>query len=74
MRGYPVETHSVITDDGYILEMHRIPYGIKKRKHQKYRRHRPAVLLQHGNFQSSIDWVLNDSTDNCLGEIYLLLA
>ena len=25
--GYPVETHIVTTDDCYILEMHRIPYG-----------------------------------------------
>ena len=27
--GYPVQTHPVITDDCYILEMHRIPYGKK---------------------------------------------
>ena len=25
--GYPVETHTVTTEDCYILEMHRIPYG-----------------------------------------------
>jgi hypothetical protein len=24
--GYPAETHEVITEDGYILQMHRIPF------------------------------------------------
>nr|XP_045592392.1 gastric triacylglycerol lipase-like [Procambarus clarkii] len=27
VRGYTAETHHLITEDGYILEMHRIPYG-----------------------------------------------
>lgn len=27
--GYPVETHTVTTEDCYILTMHRIPYGKK---------------------------------------------
>jgi hypothetical protein len=25
--GYPIETHTVTTEDCYILQMHRIPYG-----------------------------------------------
>ena len=29
--GYPAETHHAITEDGYILTMHRIPYGKENR-------------------------------------------
>ncbi|PIO55667.1 ab-hydrolase associated lipase region, partial [Teladorsagia circumcincta] len=25
--GYPAEVHYAVTQDGYILELHRIPYG-----------------------------------------------
>ncbi|KAE8750091.1 Lipase 3-like [Frankliniella occidentalis] len=47
--GYPIELHKVETDDGYILEVHRIPLpGSKK----------PPVYLQHGILCSSSDWVI----------------
>ena len=29
--GYPLESHTVVTDDGYILIMHRVPYSPKNR-------------------------------------------
>jgi len=66
--GYPSETHVVTTDDGYILEMHRIPYcpdsicpGSDPEK-----KDRPVVFLQHGLMCSSADWVL-EGTDLALG-------
>lgn len=54
--GYPVEIHTVITSDGYLLEMHRIPRigGI-------------PVYLQHGLLDSSAGWILlgpNNSLGN----------
>lgn len=62
--GYPAETHLVETVDGYILEMHRIPHSrsvdpnnataLRLKRQSKY-----PVLVQHGNFQSSADWVIN---------------
>jgi len=54
-RGYPCETHSVVTEDGYILNMHRIPWG----KDGKTAGVRPAVNLQHGLMSSSEDWVIS---------------
>lgn len=54
--GYPVETHKVTTEDGYILRLHRIPHG--KRSPKKEGERRPAVLVQHGILSSSADWVL----------------
>jgi len=53
--GYPVQTQSVQTEDGYILTMHRIPYG----RGGARRADRPPVLLQHGLLCSSADWVLS---------------
>lgn len=62
-RGYPVEIHLVTTADGYILEMHRIPYSHQDPYHHhnnKFaRKARPVVFLQHGLLCSSSDWVLN---------------
>lgn len=47
--GYPLEKYHVTTSDGYILGLFRIPYG----KDQKYSSDRPALLFQHGAFDSS---------------------
>ncbi|KAF2888079.1 hypothetical protein ILUMI_18094, partial [Ignelater luminosus] len=51
--GYPSDRHTVQTKDGYILEMHRIPYGKDGPSEN-----RPAVYLQHGLLCSSADWVI----------------
>ncbi|XP_037777859.1 gastric triacylglycerol lipase-like [Penaeus monodon] len=70
-RGYPSEVHHVISPDGYILQMHRIPCG---------RRHlvnggrcdtggrRRVVFIQHCLLCSSADFVMNDP-DQALGFI-----
>lgn len=47
--GYPYEAINVITDDGYILLLERIPR----------RDARKAVYLQHGILDSSMGWVSN---------------
>ena len=54
--GYPAETHQVITDDGYILRMHRIPHG--RERSPKSGAERPAVYIQHGLTSSSADWLV----------------
>jgi len=53
-RGYPAETHWVTTEDGYILEMHRIPYG----KHSPPSPNKSVVFMLHGLLASSHDWIL----------------
>jgi len=70
-RGYPVQVHFVTTEDGYILEVHRIPYGRQGRgngngKQKRKHKARPVVFLQHGLLCSSSDWIINP-TDKALG-------
>uniref|UniRef100_A0A336M082 Lipase n=1 Tax=Culicoides sonorensis TaxID=179676 RepID=A0A336M082_CULSO len=48
--GYPVAKHQIITDDGYILKVHRIP--------QQNHYHKP-VLLVHALSASGGQWVVN---------------
>ena len=64
--GYPSEVHQVQTDDGYKLQLHRIPYGIKSSKTDKPR---PPVFLMHGFCESSNGWIVL-GPDNSLA--YLL--
>uniref|UniRef100_T1H449 AB hydrolase-1 domain-containing protein n=1 Tax=Megaselia scalaris TaxID=36166 RepID=T1H449_MEGSC len=47
--GYPVETHTVITSDKYILTLHRIP---PKNSNS------PVIFLMHGLSSSSSDFVI----------------
>ncbi|CAH1638712.1 unnamed protein product [Spodoptera littoralis] len=53
---YPVEIHTVITEDGYILEMHRIPHG--RDANNVPNQKKPAVFVMHGLLCSSADFVL----------------
>jgi len=60
--GYPVETHQVTTEDGYILTLHRIPYGKDNKDDPNMASPRPVVFVQHGLLSSSADWVLATPT------------
>ena len=53
--GFAFEIHEVTTDDGYILNVFRIPGVISEHSHVE----KPPVLLQHGLFDSAICWIVN---------------
>lgn len=65
-KGYPFERHRVVTDDGYIIELHRIPWG-RKGKATGSPPKRPPVLLMSGLLGDSSNYVL-DFPDQSLGE------
>lgn len=53
--GYNVEVHKVTTEDGYILEVDRIPQPPSGSAENG----RPAVLLVHGILANAVSWVAN---------------
>ncbi|XP_077493762.1 gastric triacylglycerol lipase-like [Amblyomma americanum] len=53
--GYPVQVHHVFTEDDYILEVDRMPYGANGDTPNM----RPPVLLVHGIVSSAADFVIN---------------
>lgn len=64
---YPLETHQVTTEDGYILTLHRIPHG-NNNTASFNTTVKPAALLQHGLGSSSVDWV-NKGPHESLGQL-----
>jgi lysosomal acid lipase/cholesteryl ester hydrolase len=54
--GDPAETVEAVTADGYILDMHRIPW---KKGGNNNGPQKPVVFLQHGLECSSSNWVTN---------------
>jgi Partial alpha/beta-hydrolase lipase region len=61
-RGYPAEVHYVTTEDGYIIQIQRIPYGLQSGQASG----KPVVYLQHGLLSASTDWVMG-SVNKALG-------
>ncbi|ODM97071.1 Lipase 3 [Orchesella cincta] len=53
--GYPVEVHNVTTADGYILQLHRIPYG----RNCGPAENKKVIFVQHGLLCDSSNWVMN---------------
>lgn len=45
--GYPLEIHEVVTEDGYVLRMERIPYVGG----------RDVAFFMHGVLDTSLTWV-----------------
>lgn len=50
--GFQYEEHTVVTDDGYILTVFRIPGLMGEKTANK-----PPVFLQHGIFDSAYCWI-----------------
>ena len=55
-RGYPVQTHHVTTQDGFILGIQRIPHGRGEREFVLEAK--PVVFLQHGLLADASNWIM----------------
>ncbi|XP_021045220.1 tear acid lipase-like protein [Mus pahari] len=59
--GYESEEHEVMTKDGYLLLIFRIPYGRNERRDSATK---PVVYLQHGLPVSADYWVLDPPSNS----------
>ncbi|XP_074088341.1 lipase member N-like [Macrotis lagotis] len=57
--GYPSEEYDVPTEDGYILNINRIPHGQRPPERKGMPYPRPVVYLQHPLFADNAAWLLN---------------
>lgn len=55
-RGFPVEDHRVVTEDGFILSVQRVPHG---RSEKRTNTAKPVVYIQHGLLADSSCWCIN---------------
>ncbi|KAL0110610.1 hypothetical protein PUN28_013890 [Cardiocondyla obscurior] len=55
--GYPLEIHDIVAEDGYALQLHRVPHGRDDEAESKSKIKTP-ILLVHGLGGSSADWIL----------------
>ncbi|KAL4332998.1 hypothetical protein GQ457_07G000580 [Hibiscus cannabinus] len=60
IHGYKCEEHQVKTEDGYILNMQRIPEGREGGGNRK----KQPVLIQHGVLVDGMTWLLNSPEQN----------
>lgn len=52
IHGYPVESHYVSTNDGYILNLHRLPVGKRVKSNGK------IAYFAHGMYTTSMMWLI----------------
>ncbi|CAI9111562.1 OLC1v1011813C1 [Oldenlandia corymbosa var. corymbosa] len=60
IHGYKCQEFDVKTDDGYILNLQRIPQGVAADNSTN----RPPVLLQHGVLVDGVTWLLNSPKES----------
>jgi lysosomal acid lipase/cholesteryl ester hydrolase len=60
-RGFPYEEHTIVTHDGFLLTLHRIPQGKVSQS-----ANRPPVLFMHGFMMNSEVWVCLPNEQQCL--------
>ena len=61
-KGFPFEQHTVVTDDGYVITMHRLPANKSSEK--------IPVLLMHGLMLSSSVWLLDHKKENLAFQLH----